>query len=62
MHAVMAGGFATVAGNFTDMQFFHVKQGFSCSPSVHDIYIYIYIYVCVCVCVCVCLYIYIYKG
>jgi len=41
----MAGGFATVAGNFTDTQIFHVKKGFSV---VHQYM------VCVCVCVCVC--------
>lgn len=37
MHAVMTGGFATVAGKFTDTQIFHVKKGFSCSPSVHGV-------------------------
>jgi hypothetical protein len=43
MHAVMTGGFATIAGKFTDTLTVHVKKGFSCSTSVHDIY------VCVCV-------------
>jgi hypothetical protein len=45
MHAVMTGGFATVAGTLKDTLIVNVKKGFSCSTSVHG--------VCVCVCACV---------